>query len=751
MEASPRVYQPRFSFDDINISSSTTDDIPETDSFVYNPSFASSDTSIASYKTEKTVNSRKSRYNALPRHKYADVGRLRLPQGPVSLDVVVPKTELRDESFSSPLRTFPVRDIHQPNLVQESRPSTRSDSFPIPSTPTLRSPPETVKVEHEDTTSDEDETDSHTPSTPTDQSTPPRVFTSSSFRALHISLSSAGSSALVLEVSTSQPASVTLCATCAQPLRGETVFAFGSIHHFSCFKCIDCGVIVASNFFTVESGGGQRPLCEADHVRRSNDLCDKCGLSVGGNYVTALDKQWHLEHFTCTICSTVLAPTDSHHEHERQLYCRRHFLTSFAMMKCTSCSSEILKDYVKTSDDGCWHLECYMIRKTRSCNSITFGRRSNNKWKVFGGIDAPAFFSVLNTYEKENAACIYDVLREVTNRRYVPAVRMLERLVLSVEALFAATDDLEYKFAFLNATGEPHAKLARVLCHGIFEVFAFVSRHQSAKSMEKRAAATIEILKVVAGIARCFNRLIRVTLKGGLKLQHEHYVLGALPSFLDKLRALANVDSSGHSPAVAATSSASVSDADTGEVNPATSSSSYGYRSLTPENAGISPLAKTQKKYKPPSDLCVKCKLNIAEACVRLSTYQRWHSHCLRCQSCNKTAGLSSTGPGTASTAQVDASNFLYEPMSIENVPLLGPVPNLVYCTDHAWPTSRSGFLPVSRLEQYAFLLMVSLRRLYASLKNPTLPSQTFANPWDANGRKTERTGARNGDLVHVE
>lgn len=275
---------------------------------------------------------------------------------------------------------------------------------------------------------------------------------------------------------------------------------------------------------------------------------------------------------------------------------------------------------------------------------------------------------------------------------------------------------------YVPLEGIPYVKVARVLCDGIFEVFAFVAKHQSARSMEQRAAATLEILKVVAGIARCFNRLIRIALKDALKLQQEHYVPGALPSFLDKLRALTNADSSEHRSATAA----SVGVTSTGTKVALSTLSEYGYRSLTPENAGISPLAKTQKKYKPPSDMCVKCKLTIDDVCVRFGTYQRWHSHCLRCQSCNKAAGVGSSTTPTSSHAQVDASNFLYEPMSIENVPLLGPVPRVVYCTDHAWPTSRSGFLPVSRLEQYAYLLVVSLRRLYASLKDPTLASQTF-------------------------
>ncbi|KAF8265705.1 hypothetical protein EI94DRAFT_1787324, partial [Lactarius quietus] len=79
----------RFSLDDINIASSTTDDIPlsETDSVItYNPSFASSETTIDSYKSEKTINSRKSRYNTLPRRKYADIA---LTHGIVSSDADV--------------------------------------------------------------------------------------------------------------------------------------------------------------------------------------------------------------------------------------------------------------------------------------------------------------------------------------------------------------------------------------------------------------------------------------------------------------------------------------------------------------------------------------------------------------------------------------------------------------------------------------------------------------------------------------
>ena len=81
--ASSRAHQ-RFSSDDISITSSTTyefsdaNELLDTGSFIYNPSFASSKTSIASNKTERAINSGKSRYNTPPRHTYAE--RSNLPQ-----------------------------------------------------------------------------------------------------------------------------------------------------------------------------------------------------------------------------------------------------------------------------------------------------------------------------------------------------------------------------------------------------------------------------------------------------------------------------------------------------------------------------------------------------------------------------------------------------------------------------------------------------------------------------------------------
>lgn len=56
-------------------------------------------------------------------------------------------------------------------------------------------------------------------------------------------------------------------------------------------------------------------------------------------------------------------------------------------------------------------------------------------------------WTVLSAFEESSAACISDMLRQVSNGAYLEAIRMAEKFILHVEVLFATIDDLEYKFA----------------------------------------------------------------------------------------------------------------------------------------------------------------------------------------------------------------------------------------------------------------------------------------------------------------
>ena len=73
--------------------------------------------------------------------------------------------------------------------------------------------------------------------------------------------------------------------------------------------------------------------------------------------------------------------------------------------------------------------------------------------RQFGVVCQDVFSRVLSAFEESSAACISDMLRQVSNGQYLEAIRMAEKFILHVEVLFATIDDLEYQFARLNQKG----------------------------------------------------------------------------------------------------------------------------------------------------------------------------------------------------------------------------------------------------------------------------------------------------------
>lgn len=125
---------------------------------------------------------------------------------------------------------------------------------------------------------------------------------------------------------------------------------------------------MTSKFFPypVESTTGRHyPLCERDYFRRLKLVCAQCGSALRGSYITALDRKYHIEHFTCSVCPTVFGPDDSYYEHNDKVYCHYHYSIQFAV-RCAGCKTAILKQFVEInrhSVDEHWHPECYMINK----------------------------------------------------------------------------------------------------------------------------------------------------------------------------------------------------------------------------------------------------------------------------------------------------------------------------------------------------------------------------------------------------
>ncbi|KAG8876468.1 hypothetical protein FRB97_004158 [Tulasnella sp. 331] len=574
--------------------------------------------------------------------------------------------------------------------------------------------------------------------------------------------------------SIASPVAPAPCSACHQPMSGQFVRALGTVFHLDCFRCRDCNTVVASKFFPIEGPDGKHhPLCERDYFRRLNLICGKCEQALRGSYITACNKKFHVEHFTCSVCPTLFGPQDSYYEHNGDVYCHFHYSTRFAT-KCVGCNSAILKQFVEINrnlQDECWHPECYMIHKfwnvkvnTRPLSEIAADSSTDDAPYIQDEADNNALklkeeqahmetmvyriWTHLSAFEESSAACISDMLRHVSNGMYLEAIRMAEKFILHVEVLFAAIDELEAGFAKVGVKGMSHVREARMLCRKTVDLFTLLSQTQDSNNANsQRMGMTQELLALVTGLAHYLKILIRIALTGALKLEREHSDPTALLGFLDRLQSLALT---GADPSARRLTQGRTPTNENPTGSPSSPSSepgvAYGYRSLGPECAGESPFGAraiaqaaangTPSVISPPSDLCTSCKLTVEEDCVRLGTYQRWHSHCVKCVVCGKVAAVQaptsspkggpddkgggnnppenpstvpdSAGPlsakatvkiSSARRPPANVAEFRYEPQSSTSGERASSSKVVIYCTAHATAECRSGFAAVSRLE----------------------------------------------------
>lgn len=291
-----------------------------------------------------------------------------------------------------------------------------------------------------------------------------------------------------------KPSATRTCGKCGGPLSGQFVRAINNTFHLECFTCNacgptsrrlvaianiiqDCGRVVAQKFFPFpDKPPHQYPLCEIDYFKRLDLLCFDCGGALRGSYITALERKYHIDHFTCSVCPTVFGAQDSYYEHEGQVYCHYHYSTKFAQ-RCNGCQTAILKQFVEIYRNGVnqhWHPECYMIHKywnvrlhssgqivedpgtegkTDEANELERKRMRGQEEKIEEKV--LWIWRTLSAYEERSAGCISDMLLHVSNGAYVDGVMSAKRFILHVELLFSAADNLDRSMASRMAKGTP--------------------------------------------------------------------------------------------------------------------------------------------------------------------------------------------------------------------------------------------------------------------------------------------------------
>lgn len=302
--------------------------------------------------------------------------------------------------------------------------------------------------------------------------------------------------------------------------------------------------------------------------------------------------------------------------------------------------------------------------------------------------------------------------------------------------------------------GMSHSREAKHLCRKLVNFFQMLSQITPHSFPDMKT-----LLLQVTQLAHYLKITIRIALTGAIKLDREQSNPQAMTNALARLHLL-SLDSADpslqkrgdHAPPskpldpwtgnespeeMAKRSFDSLSRTPEGFTS-STRHLAYGYRSLAYETTGETTLRGPQDDDFVPNDGCARCNGIIEDDCVRLGMFNRWHSECVECRDCGDNAGqVDITGspvdvvrpsadddshegstthpPGTLSKhlhqrrpPPPRVNDFLFEPPKQQ----FGPA-DIIWCNLHRTASAIPGFQSVSRLEQFAFLLHVALRRLY--------------------------------------
>ncbi|CAF2110727.1 unnamed protein product [Rotaria magnacalcarata] len=148
------------------------------------------------------------------------------------------------------------------------------------------------------------------------------------------------------------------CANCHQAFatNEQIVNAAGHIWHTNCFVCTQCFQPFENGLYFEHE---DRKYCERDFQMLFAPCCAECKQAIVGRVISALGKQWHVEHFCCARCAQPFYGS-KHFENKGLAYCESdyHFLFGSTCFICncvitegayTACNKKYCADHFACS------------------------------------------------------------------------------------------------------------------------------------------------------------------------------------------------------------------------------------------------------------------------------------------------------------------------------------------------------------------------------------------------------------------
>jgi len=166
-----------------------------------------------------------------------------------------------------------------------------------------------------------------------------------------------------------------VCAECLQEITGAYVSAMNKTYMPECFTCHQCGKFLQDCGFVNE---GNRRLCEVCYKGSYAKKCKKCKCEINGDAVRALDEHWCVGCFSCTSCGCSFDKT-GFIVNDGMPYCQLCYDRMFSIL-CTGCGCSIGAggDYVQTEGKNycgtCF--KCHKCSRELRSNQFYFSKGS---------------------------------------------------------------------------------------------------------------------------------------------------------------------------------------------------------------------------------------------------------------------------------------------------------------------------------------------------------------------------------------
>jgi paxillin len=144
------------------------------------------------------------------------------------------------------------------------------------------------------------------------------------------------------------------CFGCHQLIDGQVINALGYLWHPDHFVCFHCKRMIGTSIFYEKDN---RPYCEDDYLDLFSPKCGSCEKPILDKMLTALDKSWHINCFTCCSCSKPLND-ESFLEINSKAYCKSCYENELAP-KCKRCDGAIVENFISALNSY-WHPNCFV-------------------------------------------------------------------------------------------------------------------------------------------------------------------------------------------------------------------------------------------------------------------------------------------------------------------------------------------------------------------------------------------------------